>query len=241
MKQNLKQPLLLLAVAVGIALSAVPGWGLEPYSMKPAELQTKDFPQSIADALEVRGWRIFTYSNGIEDPICEIFWAKVLVAQDTPSPVHRGENPILYGTLQPGTLVGVIHFLPESRPDFREDFHDQKLSPGYYTMRYAVMAEGDSRDFVLLSRLSDDHDPGRVPSIADLGKLGRQASGSDQAAILRLSPIYTEHVHYPDVIMADDGSCVLQTKLFLKKKNGVAQEFPLAIILAAPPEEEGGS
>jgi len=235
---------MLLAVSAGIALGTVPAEGIDPYSMKPAELQvSKEFPQAIADAVEVQGWRIFTYRNGLEDPICEVFWAKEVTGQESPSPPssRKGKSLVLYSNLRPGALVGVIRLLPESRAEFREDFHDQKLSPGYYTMRYAPISDRDSNDFVLLSRVLDDSNPQRILSTADLSKLSRVASGTTEPAVMSLAPVDPHRGEYPDVIMADDGSCILQTKLHLKEQTGPVREVTFAIILARPPEEGDGS
>ena len=56
----------------------------------------------------------------------------------------------------------VIRFLAESSDEYREDFHDQKLKAGYYTMRYAALSGEDARDFLVLnSPVTADRDPAR--------------------------------------------------------------------------------
>jgi len=228
----------LLVVAV-LATSLTAAWAIEPYSMKPVELRASpDLPQSISAAVDQHGVHIFTYLNGLESPICEIFWAKIVAGQDGSA---RSSN-VLYGALKPGALVGIVRFLEESREDYREDFHDQKLAPGYYTMRYAVLPEGESSDFVVLSPVKADRDPERVVAADELVRLSHTASGTEQPAVMKLVTIDKTAKEFPDVIMADDGSCILHAKLHLKpQKDGSEQELALAIIVATPIEEEGGS
>ena len=228
-----------LLLGVALAITVTPAGAIEPYSMTPAVLRpSADLPQSIADSVDPSGVHVFTYDNGLETPICEIFWAKTVVAEDSPAKAGKA----LYSNLKEGALVGVIRFLAESKDDYREDFHDQKLSPGFYTMRYVAMREADKNDFVLLSPAKVDRDPERVLASDELLRLSRQASGTDQPAVLSLVGVEKSNKDFPDVLMADDGSCVLQVKLHLKPAKGSsAKELAFAIILATPPEEEGGS
>jgi hypothetical protein len=240
-KRDTKWPLArvaLLVVAV-LATSATAARAIEPYSMKPVELRASVvLPQSLAAAVDQHGVHVFTYLNGLESPICDIFWAKSVAAQDGTS---RSSN-VLYGALTPGALVGIIRFLEESREDYREDFHDQKLAPGYYTMRYAVLRDGESSDFVVLTPVSADRDPERVVASDELVRVSHTASGTEQPAVMKLVAIDKTAKEFPDVIMADDGSCILHVKLQLKpEKGGSARELPLAIIVATPIEENGGS
>jgi hypothetical protein len=228
-----------LLLGVALAIMVTPAGAIEPYSMKPAELRpSSDLPQSVADSLDGTGVHVFTYDNGLEVPICEVFWAKTVVAQD--GAVKPGKN--LYGSLKEGAFLGVIRFLAESKDDYREDFHDQKLSAGFYTMRYAVIKENDKNDFVLLSPVKADHDPERVIASDELLRLSRQASGTDQPAVMSLVAVDKTSKDFPDVLMADDGSCVMQVKLHLKPAKGAStQDLAFAIIVATPIEEEGGS
>jgi hypothetical protein len=228
-----------LLLGAGLAMCVARAAAIEPYSMKPAVLQpSPDLPPTIADTLDPNGMQIFTYDNGLETPICEIFWVKTVVSQDDPVKSTK----ILYGNLKEGAMVGVIRFLAESKDDYREDFHDQKLNPGYYTMRYHAMAEDDKSDFILLSPAKLDRDPERMVASDELLSLSRQASGTDQPAVMSLVAVDKSSKDFPDVLMADDGSCILQVKLHLKPVKGVStSELAFAIIVATPIEEGGGS
>jgi hypothetical protein len=229
----------LLLLTVALSCWSTPAVAIEPYSMKPAVLQrSADLPQTIADSLDPKGVHVFTYDNGQETPICDFFWAKTVAAQESPAKPSK----LLYGSLKEGAMVGVIRFLPESKDDYREDFHDQKLNAGYYTMRYDAMREGDKNDFILLSPVKADSDPERVLTSDQLRSLSRQASGTDEPAVLSLVAVGKASKDFPDVVMADDGSCVLQVKLHLKPLKGdSAKELAFAIIVATPIEEDGGS
>ena len=228
-----------LLLGVALAIWVTPAAAIEPYSMKPAVLQpSPDLPPTIADNLDPNGVHVFTYDNGVETPICEIFWIKTVVPQEGPAKSAK----ILYGNLKEGAMVGVIRFLAESKDDYREDFHDQKLNPGYYTMRYHAMAEDGKSDFILLSPAKVDRDPERMVASDELLSLSRQASGTDQPAVMSLVAVDKSSKDFPDVLMADDGSCVLQVKLHLKPVKGVStSELAFAIIVATPIEEGGGS
>jgi hypothetical protein len=229
----------LLGLSAALAIWVAPAAAIAPYSMKPAALQpSPDLPQKIADSLDPNGLHVFTYDNGLETPICEIFLATTVVGQDR----SANSSKILYGNLKEGALVGVIRFLAESKDDYREDFHDQKLPAGYYTMRYHAMQDGEKNDFVLLSSVKLDRDPNRVVASDELLSLSRQASGSDQPAVLSLVAVDKNSKDFPEVLMADDGSCVLEVKLHLKPVQGLsAKELDFAIIVATPPDEDGGS
>jgi len=240
-RSSWKQQRVLLAgyVSLVVAIVSLPAWAVEPYSMTPVQLQPgPDLPAAIAAVLDPHGVHVFTYQNGQPTPICDVFMAKSASSQETP----ERTNKVIYSQLKAGALVAVIHFLPESSEDYREDFHDQKLKPGYYTMRYAVMREGESSDFVLLSPVSEDRNPDHVPAPDELVRMSLKASETEDPAVMSLVAVSKTDKAFPDVLMADDGSCVLQFKLQMKSAKGNAEEpLALAMIVATPPEEEGGS
>jgi hypothetical protein len=212
--------------------------GAEPYSIEPVQLQASaDLPQSVAGSLNPKGSRIFTYSSGLKMSVCEIFWATTVSAQDN----RPGPGRASYGNLKPGTLIGVIRFLPEAGEEYREDSRDHKLKPGYYTMRYAALAGSDASDFILLSPASADLDPKAVLSVDQLTRQGRLASGTDEPAILRLVPAEEGNKDLPSVRMDEGGTCIMQVRLRAKSSNNSAHEFDLAVILVNPIPEDDGS
>jgi hypothetical protein len=223
---------LLLALAVGTPAA----WGVEPFSVEAAELHSGDVPQAISAGVESHGTRIFTYVNGLRMPICEIFWARTATTHSNKNVSGRAT----YSNLEQGSLLGVIRFLAEASDEYREDFHDQKLKAGYYTMRYAVMAGEDARDFLVLSPASADADPGLV-STDQLIRQGKLASRTDRPAVLSLVTTEVGSKNLPSVRMDENGTCILQDKLHAASNAASAGELMLAVVLVNPISEEDGS
>ena len=170
-------------------------------------------------------------------PICEIFWAKAAITQ----PGKNGPSRTTYGNLEPGSLMGVIRFLAQASDEYREDFHDQKLKAGYYTMRYAVVTGEDARDFLVLSPVSADADPGLVLSTDQLIRQGKLASRTDQPALLSLVTTEVGRKDLPRLRMDENGTCILQDTLHAKSSTASVGEVMVAVILVNPVSEENGS
>jgi hypothetical protein len=233
-----------------VFIAALPAFGVEPYSVEPVQLNPKDILASapaskvpsnkglldmaLADRLDPQGWRLFTYGNGLKVTICEVFLVKAASVQDR----QAGAKPH-YGDLEPGSLVGVIHFLPETDEDYREDFHDQKLEPGYYSMRYAPRPNGDPSEVLLLSPARADREAERELSPDELERRSRLASGTREPAVLSLVPPELTKEDAPIVRMDDQGTCILQVKLTAKSSGGSPREATLAVILVTPRKGEG--
>jgi hypothetical protein len=235
-----------LFLGMAIVFTAMPSRGQEPYSIEPVTAKASAYlPQTLVNGLDPQGSRLTTYDNGLKATVSEIWWAKSVATQETAA----GSRGILYGNLKVGTLVGVIHFFAESSEDYREDFRDQKLRPGYYTMRYAQMPEDSQhkgvspyRDFVLLTPVSVDRDPDRVLSAEELVRLSRFASRTKHPAVMSLVPVDAEHKDFPGLRSDDAGTCIMQVKLHAKaEKDKPPQELGFAIILVTPIRETGGS
>lgn len=243
-KRAFRFMLSLIACAAALIVAS-PAWAEEPFSIEPAKPKPSAYlPQSIVDSLDPHGSLLFTESNGLKERICEVFWAKLVSPRSGAPPSSK----LHYGNFQPGALLGVIHFLPEASEDYREDFHDQKLKPGYYTMRYAIMPNGigehgpEPGDFVLLSSVRKDHDPQRVLPPAELIRLSRLASHTQDPAIMSLVPVEKNSATYPEVRTDDAGTCVLQVKVRLKaEKRNPTQDVAVGIILVTPQKEKEGS
>jgi len=220
-----------------LILAAIPALGVEPYSIEPAELHPSDsFPPALMSKLDPQGWLLSTESNGLKVSICEVFWVKIGIGQDR-QPGTKTQSP--YGGLEPGALVGVIYFLPEASEDYREDFHDQKLEPGYYSMRYAPRPKGDPADVLLLSPVRADREAEPVLSQDELERRSRLASHSHEPAVLSLVPAESGKEESPSVRMDDQGTCIFQIKLQVKSGTGSSRESTLAVILVTPRKGEG--
>jgi hypothetical protein len=239
--RNLRFVVLGLLFSLAAAINPIPAWSFEtePFSIEPVTPRAStSFPQKIVDALDPQGSLLFTYSHGLKLGVCEIFWVKTAVAQDSPP----GSSKTSYSALKPGALLGVIHFLPEANEDYLEDFHDQKLKPGYYTMRYAALPDTDTVDFVLLSPLSMDRDPSLVLPPEELFRLSRGVSHTKHPAVMSLVPIDLRGKDFPDVRTDGEGTWTLQAKLHLRPSKGDAtKEIAVSLVVITPKKEEEGS
>jgi hypothetical protein len=219
--------------------------GQEPYAVEPVTAQASAYlPDSLVKGLEPEGSRLFTYINGLKTTVCEVWWVKDLLPQDG---LARGAQ-LKYGNLRAGSLVGVIHYFAGTGGEYHEDFRDQKLRPGFYTMRYARMPEDSPHkgvnpypDFLLLSPVSVDRDPSRVLEPEELLRNSRFASRTTHPAVLSLVPATETANQATPVVRTDDaGSCILQVRL-QAKANSAPHPFDLAIILVKPIPLDGAS
>jgi len=199
-------------------------------------LSTLQIPNALVDRLDAQGSRILHR----QDTVCDVWWLKSLSAV----PSTSSEPDILYGSLQPGALVGLLRFVSSSA----EDTRDQKLKPGLYTMRYALipqdgnhMGVSEYRDFVLLSPLSADTELDKVLSFDDLVNLSRKASGTGHPAVISLAAPNPAYKKLPALVQDDQGNCSLQVDLRENPTGGAAQDVKLAILLVTAPKESGGS
>jgi hypothetical protein len=239
--------LLLPGLLLGLAFAgtAAPAWAQEPYATEPLTAKASAYlPQSLVDGLDPQGLRLTAPVNGLKTTVCELWLAKTVSTHDAPS----GDG-ILYGSLKVGEFVGVIHYVPESSEDIREDFRDQKLRAGYYTMRYARMPEDKAhkdvnpyRDFVLLSPVSVDRHPAAVPGMDDLLRWSRFASRTRHPAVISLVPVDSGQKGAPLLRTDDSGTCILQVKLHAQPETGgPQQDLTVAMILVTPIKETGES
>jgi hypothetical protein len=217
---------------------------VEPYSIEPVTVQVSAYlPASVVQGLDPQGSRLVTTLNGLKTTMSEVWWARSVPTQDSPSK----SSGLLYGNLKVGGLVGVIHFLADVDPDFREDFRDQKLRPGYYTMRYAPEPEDKEhkevspyRDFLVLSPVSVDREPDKVLGMDELLKWSRLATRSRHPAVLSLVPAGQGYKNVPVLQTDDAGTCTMHVRLHSQgEKSGPSLD--LAIILITPRNENGES
>jgi len=218
-----------------VFITATPGWALEPYSIEPAHLNPKDpLPRALVDKLDSQGWLLFTETHGLKAPICEVFWVKAASVQE-----GQPGSKARYGGLETGTLLGVIHFLPETDKDFREDFHDQKLAPGYYSMRYAQRPQSEPADVLMLSPVNADREAESVLSAAELSRRSRLASRTAEPAVLSLVSPELRKEEVPTLRMDEEGTCIFQVQLRGKAGAGSPRDTAVAVILVTPRKGEG--
>jgi hypothetical protein len=97
------------------------------------------------------------------------------------------KGTILFPFLQPGELIGAVEFAAEG-----QDYRDQVIDPGVYTLRYGLQpVNGDHlgvskfRDYLLLVPAKDDSAVAMIPQ-KSLEKHSTDASGTNHPAVLIL-------------------------------------------------------
>lgn len=219
-------------------------WGADRYLIGPATLQASSMPREIVEKVNPKGWVLYTQSYNIREEICEIFVAKDAMTKPASSPSDK--TP--YSTLKESTFVGVIHLFPEATEDYSAESHNQTLKPGYYTLRYAVMAAGTYEngtkpgDFLVLSPVGLDQDPNRVLTTAELSRFGSATSGSDVPATMELVAPDSGNKQLPSVKIDETNMAIFQAQLPLTSKSGhPTRSLPLAIGLVTPLRGPKGS
>jgi hypothetical protein len=242
-----KLPSIFIVLSAVLAITAA-AWARvpEPYAIESVQLDpSAKISKALADALDPQGSVLYTSENGVRMNVCEVFWAKTVTELDVPSKVAT----LVYGNLKPGALVGMVHILPSADEEYRKDSKDQKLKPGYYTMRYGVLQSGigahgpEEGDFVLLSPATLDKDPARLIPSAELIRLSRYASHTKEPAVMNLIEVTVARKEFPGVTTDYAGTCVMQVKLHVKPKKGdpTPQDLALAIVIMTPLVEGEGS
>jgi hypothetical protein len=236
-----------LGVAILIfafSASAMLAWVVQPYITELIKVSSTELPDKIAEALNPTGVLVAHDVNGTKQSICEIYWAKAISAATISHPQTRSG----YASIRQGALVGVIHLLPEATDDYFEDFENQELKPGYYTMRYAVMQAGIgengplSGDFVVLSPIALDYDPAKILTVEEMVRLGKVASRGEEPARIQLVKVGDISKTLPEVVTDENGGGTLHFKLKLNRASAShVQELTMALLVVRPKPDLGGS
>jgi hypothetical protein len=110
--------------------------------------------------------------------------------RSTPAPAGKStEANVTLPEVIPGTFFGVIQFSSPGATDRR----GQPIKPGLYTLRYSNFPiTGDhqgvapQRDFFIVSKVTDDTDPGTAVKFDALMNLSRKASGTTHPLVLSI-------------------------------------------------------
>jgi hypothetical protein len=188
-------------------------------SETPGALNDPVVPEAIRRALTSKGYRILP---DINSPTIQIWYRK-----DVPAQPKNATADAIYDRLAESTLLGVIYF---SKP--AQDYRDQTVPAGFYTLRYALMPNdgnhlgvAPSRDFLLLIPASADPGPDKVLRFQELVALSRQASGTKHPAPLSL--VQAEGGATPATSKDDEGHVIFTTQVHLSS----GEEMPLALVV----------
>jgi len=126
------------------------------------------------------------------------------------------------------------------------DFNDQKLKPGYYTMRYAVQSAGVGEngpipgDFVVLIPVSMDPDPEKVLGKDEMLRLGKLVSNGPEAARMQLAPVEDTKDRVPGVTTDSSGSAIVHFRTSLAGAKGTAaQQLDVNLTVVTPKPDLG--
>jgi hypothetical protein len=212
---------MLREAALAVSLLAM-GTAVVPKLEPVGPLTEASVPEAMRSALEPRGERVLLP----EGPWCEVWLRKGIPEQKTTTP----------GTLQKdlgiSTAVGVVRFLTSGT-----DFRGQAIRPGFYTLRYATIPDdGDHLgvseypDFLLMTRLADDPDPGAQFKLEDLWRLSTRVTGTRHPGVLALTRPSGEK--YPSVTLNAAGLVVLQ----VKARIGAAESAIALVVKGQAPQ-----
>jgi len=230
-------------VCLWLLLAVAPVWAAEPYQIDHATAEpSASLPKAVVDGLNPQGWMLYTESNGLKEPICEVFLAKTVAGQNA-----AASGNLQYGTFKEGALLGVVHLLPEATDDYSADSHNQKLTPGYYTMRYGLLPAGTYEhgikmgEFVILTPVSLDHDPARIPKPDELKRDSASGSNLDMPVTMELVAPDASSKQIPNVTMDDAGTGTFQARVPLTVGQGDTKDLRLAIRMLTPVPHDDGS
>jgi hypothetical protein len=163
-------------------------------------------------------------------PLAEVWMAKALTGQANPS----SSGDILYGSVDPGAFVGVLHY-----PNGGSDFRGQTIKSGFYTLRYDLIPQDGNhmgvsqyRDFLLLVPVAQDTDPTQPLKFEDVVKLSRKSSGTSHPAVLCMDPAdAVSGKTLPAAFQDDSSNWALAAKTQVKPASGAAKDLTLAFVL----------
>ena len=182
-----------------------------------------DVSQAIQGTLQPQGESLLDSSG---KTLCEVW----LLKQLTPAANPDSAANVLYGKIDQGSLVGVIHF-----PEATKDFRGQAVKAGYYTLRYELVPEDGNhmgvsqyRDFLLLVPAAKDTDGTKPVTFADAVKLSRDSTNTGHPGIMLMDSLSDSDKTFPALFQDYSQNWALQMETALGSDGG---KLPLAIVL----------
>lgn len=136
---------------------------------------------AIKETLESSGHRVLDAQGA---PLLDVWLRKATPAAGEPA---GPKDAILYPVLSDGELIGAVKYAVEG-----QDYRDQAIAPGVYTLRYGLQpVNGDhlgvsvNRDYALLLPAAKDADPAVLPR-KKLEQQSAEAVGTSHPGILIL-------------------------------------------------------
>ncbi len=172
---------IILLASTTTALATDPS--LEPIEEAPPE----EVSAAVRGSLGSQGFRILSGEKVVME-----LWLRSEI------PVKQGGGSgslgVSFGNLEKGTLIGVVRF-----PEEWEDYKDNAIGAGVYTLRYGIQpADGNHmgvsqyRDFVLLLPASSDTEVATSLEFDALVMQSFASTGEPHPGIMGLFPLYED-------------------------------------------------
>lgn len=197
-------PFLLTAGCVGL---------LGQYTAERTGPPPAEAASGITGEMQTTGFRILSHGS----PYCEIWFRAT-----QPAGNGANESATTLGSIPAGTLLGMIRF-----DSAATDRRGQRIAPGLYTLRYAIMPRNEShegvsrqRDFAVLVPAADDKSPSSRPTADALVKMSGKATGTGHPAVLSIRKAAADSPGFEE----EGQDWVLQTEL---------GNTPIQIVLAS--------
>ncbi len=157
--------------------------GLETIDEAPPE----EVSAAVRESLGSQGFRILSG----EKVLMELWLRSEIPVQEQGG---SGDLGVSFGNLQPGTLLGVVHF-----PEEWADYKNNPIGAGVYTLRYAVQpADGNHvgisqyRDFLLLLQAATDVEVESSLGPDELVMQSFASTGKPHPGTMALFPLYED-------------------------------------------------
>ncbi len=163
-----------------ILFAAVAAAAEGQYKAESAGAPPSDVPAAFSSLLQKEGTKLV-------DPQGKTF-LEVWLVSTAPSGPKTAEENVTLTTIPHGALLAVLRF-----PMQWYDRRGQVVKPGIYTARFSLFPiSGDhqgiapQRDFIALTKMSDDTDPKATPNFAELMKWSEKAAGAPHPLVMSI-------------------------------------------------------
>jgi len=212
---------LLLLVLCAFQTAAAQSYRVETASTPPPE----ELSSAVRDALAPQALRVV----GPKGALLEIWLRKAIPAKAGTTQ----ELGISYGQLAEGALVGAVRF-----PGEVNDYRQQRVKGGVYTLRYALIpVDGNhqgvapNRDFLLISPAAADANPATISRDALLN-LSRKSIGTGHPSVWSLLATDSAPATLPALKHQEDGDLwVLQFAVPIEPAGGTPSKAVLSLVI----------
>jgi hypothetical protein len=237
------QNVAVLAFLSGSLFAQAAGQSFKIEEVGPPRSET---PYNLRKGLDKDGIRLSRTVNGIDFPIAELWAVRNLPVKNLiVRPSGKTPGGTAYRQLTPGKPLAVL-YLPSAILDFKL----QKVSAGYYLLRYARLDldtgehetddegkpnDAEYHDYVSLAALESGKRSSADLASGKAMELSRQGLTGQKIPLLALPPLNPAYTMFPYAVSDDLGHCTVQFKLSVRLASGRTDEMGIALLLINPP------